>query len=111
MFMRSWPPKPGGCLLRRGRGVIVSPLDSLYQQIVLEESKARRGGDLASDLLNGANLPENEGRCYQLNPVRGDEITLRFETSGDEVAGIHWAGMVALFRSLRPPSSATWWWA
>ncbi|PYI37306.1 SUF system NifU family Fe-S cluster assembly protein [Arthrobacter psychrolactophilus] len=70
----------------------MSSLDSLYQQIILEESKARRGGDLPNDLLAGNDLPENVGQCHQLNPVCGDEITLRIETEGDQVSGIHWAG-------------------
>lgn len=70
----------------------MSSLDSLYQQIILEESKARRGGDLPEDQLDGAHLPANVGQCHQLNPVCGDEITLRIETQEDKVSGIHWAG-------------------
>lgn len=70
----------------------MSSLDSLYQQIILEESKARRGGDLPHDQLDATHLPANVGQCHQLNPVCGDEITLRLETEGDQVSGIHWAG-------------------
>lgn len=70
----------------------MNALDSLYQQIILEESKARRGGDLPADQLDGTHLPASVGQCHQLNPVCGDEITLRIETAGDEVSGIHWAG-------------------
>lgn len=70
----------------------MSALDSLYQQIILEESKTRRGGDLRDDQLDGQNLPSNVGQCHQLNPVCGDEITLRIETAGGAVSGIHWAG-------------------
>jgi nitrogen fixation NifU-like protein len=70
----------------------MSSLDSLYQQIILEESKARRGADLPNDLLTGNDLPGNVGQCHQLNPVCGDEITLRIETAEDKVSGIHWAG-------------------
>ena len=70
----------------------MSALDSLYQQIILEESKTRRGGDLRDDQLDGQHLPANVGQCHQLNPVCGDEITLRIETAGNEVSGIHWAG-------------------
>lgn len=70
----------------------MSSLDSLYQQIILEESKARRGADLPDEQLQGLHLPQNVGQCHQLNPVCGDEITLRIETEGDAVSGIHWAG-------------------
>nr|WP_210768745.1 SUF system NifU family Fe-S cluster assembly protein [Arthrobacter sp. E3] len=71
-------------------------MDSLYQQIILEQSKARHGADLANDQLQGQHLPPNVGQCHQLNPVCGDEITLRLETedggAGRTVSGIHWAG-------------------
>lgn len=70
----------------------MSSLDSLYQQIILEEAKTRRGGDLRDDQLDGSHLPANVGQCHQLNPVCGDEITLRIETEQDKVSGIHWAG-------------------
>ena len=70
----------------------MNSLDSLYQQIILEESKARRGGDLPADQLDAIHLPANVGQCHQLNPVCGDEITLRVETAGDLVSGIHWSG-------------------
>lgn len=70
----------------------MNSLDSLYQQIILEESKARRGGDLRAEQAADTHLPANVGQCHQLNPVCGDEITLRIETSGGDVSGIHWAG-------------------
>ncbi|MDJ0315371.1 Fe-S cluster assembly sulfur transfer protein SufU [Arthrobacter sp. H35-D1] len=70
----------------------MSSLDSLYQQIILEESKTRRGADLPNEQLQGLHLPQNVGQCHQLNPVCGDEITLRIETASDAVSGIHWAG-------------------
>ncbi|AIY03623.1 putative nitrogen fixation protein [Arthrobacter sp. PAMC 25486] len=70
----------------------MSALDSLYQQIILQESKTRRGGDLPDDQLDGMHLPANVGQCHQLNPVCGDEITLRIETDVGKVSGIHWAG-------------------
>ena len=70
----------------------MSSLDSLYQQIILEESKTRRGADLPNEQLQGLHLPQNVGQCHQLNPVCGDESTLRIETANDAVSGIHWAG-------------------
>ncbi|MGA7205495.1 MAG: SUF system NifU family Fe-S cluster assembly protein [Specibacter sp.] len=73
----------------------MSALDSLYQQIILEQAKTRTGADLADDQLQGLHLPDGVGQCHQLNPVCGDEITLRVETSGGAeptVSGVHWAG-------------------
>ncbi|RAN76521.1 SUF system NifU family Fe-S cluster assembly protein [Bacillus sp. SRB_336] len=74
----------------------MSALDSLYQQIILEQAKTRTGADLPNNQLAGEDLPAGTGQCHQLNPVCGDEITLRVETdgSGDRrtVSGIHWAG-------------------
>ncbi|MFQ4147860.1 Fe-S cluster assembly sulfur transfer protein SufU [Arthrobacter sp. LAPM80] len=70
----------------------MSSLDSLYQQIILEQAKARHGADLPNEHLQGLHLPANVGQCHQLNPVCGDEITLRIDTASGVVAGIHWAG-------------------
>lgn len=74
----------------------MSSLDSLYQQIILEQAKARTGSDLSNEQLQGLDLPAGTGQCHQLNPVCGDEITLRVETTGGAqarvVSGIHWAG-------------------
>lgn len=75
----------------------MSALDSLYQQIILEQAKARTGADLPNDQLQGLDLPAGTGQCHQLNPVCGDEITLRLETGVETgvaktITGIHWAG-------------------
>lgn len=74
----------------------MSALDSLYQQIILEQAKARTGADLPNNQLSGEDLPAGTGQCHQLNPVCGDEITLRLETEGTgaekKISGIHWAG-------------------
>jgi nitrogen fixation NifU-like protein len=74
----------------------MSALDSLYQQIILEQAKARTGADLPNNQLAGDHLPAGTGQCHQLNPVCGDEITLRVETEGSgaarTVSAIHWAG-------------------
>ncbi|WP_186759081.1 Fe-S cluster assembly sulfur transfer protein SufU [Arthrobacter alpinus] len=70
----------------------MSALDSLYQQIILEHAKTRTGADLPNDQLQGLHLSAGVGQCHQLNPVCGDEITLRVETVGGAVSGIHWAG-------------------
>ncbi|WP_104091143.1 Fe-S cluster assembly sulfur transfer protein SufU [Arthrobacter sp. GMC3] len=73
----------------------MSALDSLYQQIILEHAKTRTGADLADDQLQGLHLPTGVGQCHQLNPVCGDEITLRVLTTGGAaptVSEVHWAG-------------------
>lgn len=74
----------------------MSSLDSLYQQIILEQSKARHGNNLANNQLDGADPPAGTGQCHQLNPVCGDEITLRVTTDSHDgapaISEISWAG-------------------
>lgn len=64
-------------------------LDQLYQQIILEHSKARHGSGLA-----GSAAPANasSGQSHQLNPVCGDEITVRVAVSGGKVSELRWDG-------------------
>lgn len=64
-------------------------LDQLYQQIILEHSKARHGSGLA-----GSTAPEgaSTGQSHQLNPVCGDEITVRVATTGGKVSELRWDG-------------------
>ncbi|GHG48459.1 iron-sulfur cluster assembly scaffold protein NifU [Sinomonas cellulolyticus] len=61
-------------------------LDSLYQQLILEHSKARHGAG-----LEGEPGP-HEGQSHQLNPVCGDEVTVRVEVSDGVVRAIRWDG-------------------
>jgi nitrogen fixation protein NifU and related proteins len=79
----------------------MSGLDSLYQQLILEHSKARSGGDLAklpaaADAGHGDAGQGGTGQSHQLNPVCGDEITLRLslgaDGDGQTVTEIHWDG-------------------
>ncbi|MDQ1129904.1 Fe-S cluster assembly sulfur transfer protein SufU [Microbacterium sp. SORGH_AS_0888] len=63
----------------------MSGLDGLYQELILDHSRARDGFGLA---------PE-EGACatsYQRNPVCGDEITLRVRVDGDAILDVTWEG-------------------
>ena len=64
-------------------------LDQLYQQIILEHSKARHGSGLA-----GAAVPDgaSSGQSHQLNPVCGDEITVRVAVAGGKVSEVRWDG-------------------
>jgi nitrogen fixation NifU-like protein len=64
-------------------------LDQLYQQIILDHAKTRHGSGLAgSDAPAGAST----GQSHQLNPVCGDEVTLRVAVEDGKVAQISWDG-------------------
>ncbi|AMM32151.1 nitrogen fixation protein NifU [Sinomonas atrocyanea] len=61
-------------------------LDSLYQQIILEHAKARHGGG-----LEGQPGPR-EAQSHQLNPVCGDEVTVRVRVDDGVVRSLRWDG-------------------
>ncbi|MGX9901861.1 Fe-S cluster assembly sulfur transfer protein SufU [Arthrobacter sp. SA17] len=64
-------------------------LDQLYQQIILDHSKTRHGSGLsATPAPEGAST----GQSHQLNPVCGDEVTLRVAVDHGKVAQISWDG-------------------
>lgn len=64
-------------------------LEQLYQQVILDHSKSRHGSGLASTAV-----PEGaaSGQSHQLNPVCGDEITVRVAVSDGHVSQIRWDG-------------------
>jgi nitrogen fixation protein NifU and related proteins len=63
-------------------------LDQLYQQIILDHSKARHGSGLAA-----AAAPVGaSGQSHQLNPTCGDEITVRVSVAGGKVSELRWDG-------------------
>ncbi|MFP5313189.1 MAG: Fe-S cluster assembly sulfur transfer protein SufU [Actinomycetes bacterium] len=64
-------------------------LDQLYQQIILDHSKARHGSGLA---VTEAPQGSSTGQSHQLNPVCGDEVTLRLAVHGGKVAQVAWDG-------------------
>lgn len=65
-------------------------LDQLYQQIILDHSKARHGSGLAAtDAPQGSST----GQSHQLNPVCGDEVTLRLAVQDGKVAQVAWDGV------------------
>ncbi|MCZ2402933.1 SUF system NifU family Fe-S cluster assembly protein [Paenarthrobacter sp. Z7-10] len=70
----------------------MSALDALYQQIILDHAKLRYGGDLPESQTAAAPLAAGVGQSHQLNPVCGDEITLRVEVQDGAVAAVHWNG-------------------
>lgn len=62
-------------------------LEQLYQQIILDHAKERHG----SGLLEKTG-PGTQGESHQLNPVCGDEITLRTVVDSGSVTSISWDG-------------------
>ena len=75
-------------------------LDQLYQQIILDHSKARHGSGLAAaDVPDGAST----GQSHQLNPVCGDEVTLRVAVDHGTVTQLAGTGRAARSRWLRRP--------
>lgn len=64
-------------------------LDQLYQQIILDHAKVRHGSPLA-----GRDLPEgtSTGQSHQLNPVCGDQVTLRVAVKDGLVSQVAWDG-------------------
>ena len=64
-------------------------LDQLYQQIILDHSKARHGSGLAETPAPGG---ASTGQSHQLNPVCGDEVTLRLAVADGKVAQVSWDG-------------------
>lgn len=62
-------------------------LQQLYQQIILDHARERHGSGLEEYDGGGA-----VGESHQLNPVCGDEITLRAVLDDGTVASISWEG-------------------
>ena len=67
----------------------MSGLDSLYQQIILDHSKARHGSGLGGFMTPAGS---NVGESHQVNPTCGDEITLRVAVADGTVEQICWDG-------------------
>ncbi|THJ67833.1 SUF system NifU family Fe-S cluster assembly protein [Arthrobacter echini] len=66
-----------------------SDLEQLYQQIILDHARARHGSPLRDDDGGGE---VRYGESHQLNPVCGDEITLRAGVAGGTVTSVSWDG-------------------
>ncbi len=63
----------------------MSGLESLYQQVILDHAKRRRG--------NGP-LADTDGQHHEYNPTCGDEITVRvrLDASGTRIGEVAWEG-------------------
>lgn len=69
-----------------------SELESLYQQIILDHAKRRVGGGLADVEPSAADAALATGESHQLNPVCGDEVTLRVWVDGPRIERVAWDG-------------------
>jgi nitrogen fixation NifU-like protein len=67
-----------------------SELESLYQQIILDHAK-RRVGQGPTDPASGASSFAT-GESHQLNPICGDEVTLRVWLDGSRIERVAWEG-------------------
>ncbi|MCI6585275.1 MAG: SUF system NifU family Fe-S cluster assembly protein [Mobiluncus porci] len=61
----------------------MNELESLYQQLILEQSKARHGA---------GTLPGWEASSRQVNPTCGDEVTLQVEVEDGKLKNLVWDG-------------------
>lgn len=61
----------------------MNELESLYQQLILEQSKARHGA---------GTLPGWEASSHQVNPTCGDEVTLQVEVKDGRLQNLVWDG-------------------
>ena len=67
----------------------MSELDELYRELILDHSKRRVGSPLQSDPSAG----EHSGQSHQLNPMCGDEVTLRASVDANGVIdSLSWDG-------------------
>src|SRR5699024_1849720 len=71
-------PRPGAPVLR-GRSHLVSGMEDLYQQVIIDHSRERHG----LGLMDGA-----DGESFQLNPTCGDEIRLQVRRAGHTLAEV-----------------------
>ncbi|WP_138414954.1 Fe-S cluster assembly sulfur transfer protein SufU [Sinomonas gamaensis] len=65
-------------------------LDSLYQQVILDHSKERHGSGFAEWLAEAEAV--GYGESHQLNPVCGDEVTVRVAVADGAVQSLRWEG-------------------
>lgn len=61
----------------------MSPLQDLYQQVIIDHSRLRHGYGLGED---------PDGESYQINPTCGDEIRLQVKLDGDVLTWVRWEG-------------------
>lgn len=64
----------------------MSDLEQMYQQVILDYAKTRRGSGLVTPDA------ESVGESHQVNTTCGDEITLRVGLDGDRITSLSWDG-------------------
>lgn len=65
-------------------------LDALYQQVILEHAKERHGSGF--DATGEASGEHGHGESHQLNPVCGDEVTVRVDVADGAIRSLRWEG-------------------
>ncbi len=60
-----------------------SPMEQLYQQLILDHAKTPHGRGLADGFA---------AESFQVNPTCGDEVRLRVHLDGEQVARVSWEG-------------------
>lgn len=58
-------------------------LESLYQEIILDHYR---------NPLGRVELPDYDAEVHHVNPVCGDELTVRIKLSGDQIVGLSHTG-------------------
>lgn len=64
---------------------MTSPMEQLYQQVILDHAKYPHGRGLRAE--NGATPGHARGESHQVNPTCGDEVTLRVDIDTDVADG------------------------
>lgn len=62
----------------------MSGLESLYQELILDHAKNKRGFGLAGS--------DSDPTSHQRNPICGDEVTVRVAMDGERVGSLTWEG-------------------
>lgn len=60
-----------------------SPMEQLYQQLILDHAKQAHGRGLADGFT---------AESFQVNPTCGDEVRLRVHLAGDAIERVSWEG-------------------
>lgn len=64
----------------------MSGLEQMYQQLIIDHANETHGRGLVTPATASV------GESHQVNPVCGDEVTLRVGLDGDRVASLTWEG-------------------
>ena len=62
---------------------MVSALDQLYQQVIMDHAAEKHGS---------AQVEPSDTSSHQVNPTCGDEVTLEVALEGDTLADLAWQG-------------------